>query len=74
MRKEKCTDCNGTGITGSLGGIKKFCKKCSGKLFTYVPIEQPKVDKRSKAYKEALIKLQDIGLSKEEAETELEKN
>jgi hypothetical protein len=73
----KCPICNGKGKLKTLGGMSKDCKCITDpnylKRLDKNEESIPPIDKRSKSYKEAIGKMVKMGMTKEEAEIEFEK-
>lgn len=67
MASNRCMTCVGSGKIMGGGMIYRECPDCNGEG-TISPAE-PKVtvNRRSKAYKDAIAKLEETGLSKDEA-------
>lgn len=47
----KCQECEGKRVTYGFGGMKHPCKTCNG-FGLGVKVDMPKVDKRTKEYRE----------------------
>lgn len=54
--KERCHACNGTRKRRIVGGMVESCETCNGNgfLLKVAQSDEPKVDKRTKEYKESL--------------------